>query len=60
MGRPSFTSLLTVNGIDGTASGIYREHLALPSSKSLAQNCPWRNAQNTICDCDHPSENACW
>jgi hypothetical protein len=28
MGRPSFTSLLTVNGIDGTASGIYREHIA--------------------------------
>jgi hypothetical protein len=35
MGRPSFTNLLTVNGIDGTASGIYREHLALPSSKGL-------------------------
>jgi hypothetical protein len=54
MGRPSFTSLLTVNGIDGTASGFNRAWnlpwtpRALPSSKGLAQN----NAQNTTCDWD--------
>ena len=35
-----------------TVPGIYREHLALPTSKGLAYNCPWRNAQNTTCDRD--------